>query len=102
MIREYLRTLTVATLALSVLAAPGVTSYAKIEHPPDDGVRCAYFNNKTGQWLFYMPGETIAILDENGHPTYLRCGYDGNWIQAKPDRTPSNGSGGPRGTYGGP
>jgi hypothetical protein len=89
-IREYLRTFTVASLTLIVLAIPSANSYTKIQHPPDDGIRCAYFNNQTGAWQFYMPGDKIVVIDAHGNPVYLYCGQDGNWTLWKSDQGTSD------------
>lgn len=94
MIREYLRTLTVAALAVGVLVAPGLSSYGKNGHPSDDGIRCAYYDKRSGQWKYYLPDEHIVILDEHGSPTYLKCGYDGNWLLAKPTEETTDHGGG--------
>jgi hypothetical protein len=90
MIRDYLRTLAVATMALSVLALPGAHSYGKNQHPNDDGVRCSRYDHD-GNLDFFMPGQTTPVTNGNGVDLTLECGSDGNWTLAKPTQTSGNG-----------
>ena len=91
MIREYLRTLTVAALTLSVLAMPGSLALSKNTHPDDDGVRCAYFDRESGTWRFYLPGATLLVSNGNGSHVLLECGKDGSWTLAKPTQQSGDG-----------
>jgi hypothetical protein len=88
-VRHFAQTLTTSTLlALVGVGALAGSAFAQPpQHPVDNGVRCARHNHATGEWEFYLPGETTYTI--NG--TRLTCGGDGNWI---PDNTvaqpPSN------------
>jgi hypothetical protein len=75
----------VASLATAVLLATTVwfvssaPAEARPKHPPDNGVRCVYHNQQTGEMEFYLPGQNIFVNDANGDYVMLTCGDDGNW-----------------------
>jgi hypothetical protein len=76
---KHIRTLTgAALLALTVLSVTGEHVHAKPKRPVDDGIRCAIFNEKSGEWEFYLPGEVITVMIA-GFDQRLRCGADGEW-----------------------
>lgn len=67
-------------LALAVLGIPAVSVHAeKNQHPGDNGVRCSFQNPRNGEWLFFLPGESITLTDGLGYSYTLTCGGDGNW-----------------------
>src|ERR1043166_4284045 len=90
MLRDYLRSMTVAPLALSVLAVPSLNLHGKNQHPDDDGVRCVYYDHD-GVMRFYLPGQTLQVTDGNGHHVTLECGEDGNWTMTKSTQQSGNG-----------
>ena len=90
MIRDYFRTLTVSTLALSILAVPGIDANRPPKPRPDSGVRCAFYNRDFNEWSFVMPGDEIASRDANGNLVWLVCGTDGKW-HISPGRTSTGG-----------
>jgi hypothetical protein len=49
--------------------------------PIDSDARCVYFNRKTGEWEFYLPGSTLTLRDQNGDDHFLVCGRDGTWVE---------------------
>ena len=80
MVREYLRTLGAASLALTILAIPATDTYRRPIHPPDNGVRCAVFNRGFNEWDFFTPGDIITVNDAQGNTHFLQCGPNGQWI----------------------
>lgn len=78
MIRDYLRTLAVGSLALSILAVPAGDTVLKPK-TGGSGVRCAWFNRQFNEWDFMLPGDMIAVKDGNGNLVYMVCGNDGKW-----------------------
>jgi hypothetical protein len=86
-LRNHVRTLAMGSmLALAVLSVPAVNAHAeKNQHPVDNGVRCSFQNPRNGEWLFFLPGETITLTDGLGYSYTLVCGGDGNWTIASRD-----------------
>src|SRR6266568_1227547 len=79
-IRTQLRGLAAAAaLAVAIVSLPSGVVHAMPKHPPDNGVRCAYFIQASGQWRFYLPGEAIEVYTADGVSHSLVCGEDGNW-----------------------
>ena len=72
----------VAALALgaALSALPTGRAEARDNRPVDNGVRCIYYNQDTGEMDFYLPGQNIFVLDANEEYVMLTCGSDGNWI----------------------
>jgi hypothetical protein len=80
-IRSHAQSLAMASaLALTVVSAAATHVSAMPKHPGDNGVRCAYFNKQTGEWEFYMPGETMEVTDSQGNIWLLTCSRDGRWV----------------------
>lgn len=98
MIHEYLRTLTVATLALSALVMPGTQVYGQNKHPDDNGVRCVRYKDD-GSLDFFLPGQTTRVTNQNGEDFTLECGSDGNWTLIKTAQPTRNGQTGTGSTY---
>lgn len=80
------RTFTAATaLALAVAAFTVGGADAKPKRPADNGVRCAISgsalsSNPDGEdTVFFLPYDTIVVLDAQGEPHNLVCGPDGRW-----------------------
>lgn len=100
MIRDYLRTLTVAALALSVVAIPGADTVLKPKRGGDSGVRCTYYNRVYNEWDYMLPGDIIVVKDGNGNLVYLICGNDGKWsVMQNGHKPPTNGGGGGGGNW---
>jgi hypothetical protein len=74
-----LRSLVIGTLlAVAALGVPTLPAYAA-KKAPDNLIRCADQNPETGEWVFYLPGETRTV--DLGHgPITLVCGKDGHWV----------------------
>jgi hypothetical protein len=69
----------VAMLALIVVSMSVGHVDAKPRRPVDNGIRCAIFNEQTGEWEFYLPGEVITAVIA-GFSQRFQCGADGNWV----------------------
>jgi hypothetical protein len=65
-------------------AGPGLDPAAgeplalRAKKPRDTFERCAYFNNSTGMWEFYLSGETIQVTGSDGRTRTLMCS-NGRW-----------------------
>src|SRR5262249_50813777 len=96
MLRDYLRSLTVATLAVPILALPGADTYFRPKPPGGGGgARCAYFNRDFNEWDFSMPGDLMQVRDANGNWVTLRCSSNGTWVVVPNLRTgPTHSAGG--------
>jgi hypothetical protein len=68
-----------AMLALTIVSMSVGHAVAKPRRPVDNGIRCAIFNEQTGEWEFYLPGDVITA-DIAGFSQRFRCGADGNWV----------------------
>jgi hypothetical protein len=81
-----------AASALTLIGAGLATTQANAlpKHPGDNGVRCAYFNQSTGEWEFYLVGDYVQIKTSDGQYHTLLCGYDGNWISIDRFSTPQS------------
>ncbi len=92
-LQQHARTLLMAsTLALALASVPiaGRAVHAQDnDHPTDNGVRCAIHNPRNGEWDFYLPGESITLLDGLGYPYTLVCGSDGHWVVQSREAPPS-------------
>jgi len=81
--RMYRRVTTLATalaLGAALSALPTGRAEARDNRPVDNGVRCIYYNQDTGEMDFYLPGQNIFVRDANGDYVMLTCGSDGKWI----------------------
>jgi hypothetical protein len=89
-IRMHAQALAAASvLALTFVGVVATHVEAMPKHPGDNGVRCAYFNKQTGEWEFYMPGESIWVTDSKGNEWLMTCAPDGRWIlQTTPPTSP--------------
>src|SRR5581483_6649611 len=83
-LQKHARTLALASmLALTVAGVPiaGMRAHAQDNgHPTDNGVRCSFQNPRNGEFLFFLPGETITLTDGLGYTYTLRCADDGHWV----------------------
>lgn len=79
MIREYLKTLAVGSLALAIVAVPAGDTVLRPRQGGGGGVRCAYYNAEFNEWDFVMPGDIISVQDRNGNSVEMQCGSDGKW-----------------------
>lgn len=64
-----------AMLALTVAGSLAAPALAKGKHPADNGVRCVYYNQQTGEIEFYVYGDLLTV----GGKEFM-CGTDGNWF----------------------
>ena len=73
----------------AVLGVSTGQAEARDNHPADNGVRCAYYNQETGELEFYLPGQSLLVQDSDGRWHYLWCGEDGNWKDRTDDMRPT-------------
>ena len=68
---------------LGVAASDPPSAQAAPRRPVDTGVRCAV-QTGPGNWEFFLPGETIVVVDANGNWHYYLCGSNGDWVPSGP------------------
>ena len=57
--------------------------------PGDNGVRCVYYNQETGEMEFYFPGDSIFLRGSDGNMRMLYCMEDGTWKDVTDDVHPT-------------
>jgi hypothetical protein len=70
---------TALTLGIAVAAISVGQAEARDNDPWDDGIRCVYYNQETGEMDFYLPGQSVEVYDANGTLHLLICLGDGTW-----------------------
>ena len=71
--RSIAAALVIGATILGFAAEPAAAAKKK-----DDGIRCAKHDGD-GNLDFYLPGETVEIVDQYGVRHVLRCQADGTW-----------------------
>jgi hypothetical protein len=75
---------TALALAVGVAGTSASPTEARDNLPGDNGARCAYYNQETGELEFYLPGQFVELTDSEGRSHILICGNDGNWVDMNP------------------
>jgi hypothetical protein len=78
------RVQSVSAAALLALVVAGLSvgqADARPHHPPDNGVPCMYIRQETGDMEFYLPYDTVRVMDGQGWYHLLMCMPDGTWKQ---------------------